>query len=174
MKLIVIHKNMRNFFTGHVWLIALSDSKNDSVRHEDIQAQQIEFNYNNACTTSLEYFENTDVDLEGENHIIFESKKPFKNFVKALENSSFKDGSQYDLNHTCVDSVLFALKEAGIDIDVAKEKNIKLKHLVCCFWCPTSIITPKELIPILKKHQAQNDKDYRTAQDCTSLSKKNA
>lgn len=90
---------------------------------------------------------------EGSNSVILDSETSFATFCEQLYASKFAHSRNYKpRTHNCVHAVMHALQIAGIDARIDSQEK-EFKHLFCCLWYPTRIITPKDLISGLKHYK---------------------
>lgn len=83
----------------------------------------------------------------------FEVDKDYSSFSEALKKSDYYSPDNYSrTENNCVHAVMFALKLCGVELDI-DTKNSECKHLFCCFFAPSKIITPKELFDSIMRYQ---------------------
>lgn len=147
---------LSTYGAGHVYLLAWSESKQDLALLMGENVSRIRFDYSNDLRVAVQEANPDEINtIVDEDSVLFESNQSFEFFVNQLLKSKFRTGRSYDLyDHNCIDSIIYALNIAGIEFNVDREKYEGVKHLLLCCWCPTSIITPRDLIESLKERSA--------------------
>lgn len=166
MKLKIIRTSKGSFYSGHVYLYAWSESEDDFFIKKGKKQYAIEVDFPDAKT--IKVVPEPDSYYENHNSVILDSTVKLKDFYNAMRKSVFSDaGFYHTAGRNCVHSVIFALKTAKIDINLDREYNFK--HIASCFFCPTTLTTPRELIATLKDEKIKKQPNHSINSDETSL-----
>lgn len=150
MKIKVIREAEGEAFSAHVYFYAWSE-RDDEFYFCDgwKKTYAIKYDFYSQNETVIEAVDDPNSYDEDHNSVILHSTQKFADFCHALKYSTFSNGYSFDIvKKNCVNSVLFALEKANIIISLDEAR--KCKHLVSCLCCPSTFITPRELIGMLK------------------------
>ncbi len=149
MKIKVNRETVGKCFSGHVYFYAWSECEDDYYSLAGGKTYAIKFDFYDTNKKVIQVVDGPDSYVEDHNSVILTSEQRFEDFCFSIIVSSFNQGSSFDsINKNCVNSVLFALEQANIHLTL--DEGIKCKHLIGFFCCPSRIITPRELILLLK------------------------
>ncbi len=88
------------------------------------------------------------------NLVTFQSPVSLYEFLRELSKAGYDTNKNYHaIKNNCVHATLKALEIAKIDFKVVN--TYSCKHLVLFFWCPTNLVTPKELMAQLKTYKQE-------------------
>lgn len=160
-----------NYGSGHVSILALADSDETPyiTKSSKEPVYRAIFSYSPYAEKPIKvlHFQSKEgteknwgdeEDLAFDNLVTFKSNVSLHQFLRGLGEAGYDTNAHYHpVKNNCVHAVLKALSIAKIDFNI--NKAIGCKHLILFFWCPTTIVTPKDLMRQLKAYKKESIKE---------------
>lgn len=153
MKLQILYQP--NPIVDHIAIAAIPDEHEDSL---DMQSFVLDYAMEGLKPRKGEntIYINRNFEKESDHLVFLESRYAFADFYQWAINSKYNAKKNYSLGigskeTTCTTAVIDALSELGIELDLKRSR--KCKNLICCFWLPTTMITPKEVYEAIVEYK---------------------
>lgn len=171
MRLIIYRENTSSwsdsYGSGHIAVLALADEGEELyiTKKDNNPIHRAIFSYSPHASIAITALHlKSQQGIEGNwgdeedqafnNLVTFQSPVSLCEFLRELGKSGYDKNTHYHpIKNNCVHATLKALEIAKIDFKITN--TYSCKHLVLFFWCPTNLVTPKELMVQLKAYKKE-------------------